>query len=210
MAGEHVTSLSVAGRRVAVNPRVFPALMSKHIGLRTYPHLTGIPGISCPPAGIQQFVNDHFQTGDFTGWTQTNLFIDNGTCVGFTGPLSPYIGSYDAASYVTYPGPPSSLQQILKNPVPVACITSASIFQITYQDLGIPCDTGTYSLDILYSDGTNTLVDLPMPATWFPSWYTFDLKPYLQTGKSIKSVLFTCTDNGESCNVHVGQISLII
>jgi hypothetical protein len=159
----------------------------------------------CPASGVQQFLNDHFQTGDFTDWTQTNFTIDNGTCLGFEGSIAPYLGSYDASAGAN--GPANTLEQILITPVPVSCITGASTFSVTYADMGVPCIIATETIRILYTDGTYTDVALPTPLEG--SWETVDLRPYLQSGKTIRGVIFTTYNNdGYACDQHVGQISL--
>ncbi len=161
--------------------------------------------IACPVAGVEQFTNDHFQTADFTGWTQTNMVIDNGTCV--NGPwgtgIAPYIGSYDASQGNNNN---ISLQQILATPVNVSCIVAGSTFTITAVDLGAVCLPATLNCRILYTDGTFT--DVALSPT--PGWTTYNLKPFLTAGKTIKGILFTATTSYgvPTCIVHVGQASL--
>jgi len=100
--------------------------LSRRVGLRTIPGIAVKSG--CPAAGVEQFVNDHFQTGDFTGYTQVNMVIDNGSC-----GMSPFIGSYDAEQAGSNKS--VSLQQNLANPVSAICLTAGSVFQITTADL---------------------------------------------------------------------------
>lgn len=164
----------------------------------------------CTGAGVQQFVNDHFQTGDFTGWTQSNLVIDNGSCVnGAWGTsIAPYIGSYDATQAGTNP---CSLQQLLATPIPVACINIGSTFSITTVDLGAVCNPQTQKVRILYTDGTFT--DVTLNAGGIYTWKTYDLRSFLTSGKVIKGIIYTVPGGYSSppnCITHVGQVSLKI
>lgn len=160
----------------------------------------------CPPAGVQQFVNDHFQTGDFTGYTQSNMMVDNGSCKDSWGQgIAPYIGNYDASDANCLG---LSLQQLLPKPVPAACLLPTSTFSVTLASLGAPCARGYQDIQILYTDGTYTDVNLTLGVG--SSWTTFDLKPYVQAGKIIRGILYTGTDSICPCGVHVGQFSLQI
>lgn len=180
--------------------------MSRKVGLRVIPSIKGIL-IVCPAAGIEQFVNDHFQTGDFTGWTQTNMVIDNGTCVNaqWGTSIAPFIGSYDASQGNNNS---ISLQQNLAKPVPASCLSAASTFQVTTADLGASCRHVTQNLRILYTDGTYTDVTLNPAGNY--GWVTYDLRSFVQASKTIKGIIWSITTSMSSptCNTHVGQVSL--
>jgi hypothetical protein len=158
----------------------------------------------CPVKGVQQFQNDHFQTGDFTGYTQTLFTIDNGTCTGaFGGSIAPYIGSYDATNVWSLGT--ASLTQSFPASIPVSCIVSSSVFSVTVANIDYPCDNPTVIARILYDDGTHTDVQLSFSST---AWTTTDLRPYLQSGKKISGLTILVTYPGSSCEVHVGQFNL--
>jgi hypothetical protein len=196
--------VSVAGRKVAFQPwHSMPVRMSRRIGLRTMPSIAAKR--ACPGAGVEQFVNDHFQTGDFTGYTQTNCFIDNGSCSGSYGSISPFQGSYDASCQAGGYPETSTIQQMLSKPVDLACLTPMGIFRVVYADMGSPCEPSTFVARILYSDGTYTDVILPtVPDNY---WHSFNLIPYVAIGKKIQGLLVTIT-NQAYCNPHIGQFSL--
>lgn len=184
-------------------------------GNEAYKALVGVkslvlipPEVVCPVAGVEQFANDHFQTGDFTGYTQTKFIIDNGTCLsGWTGlPVPVYMGSYDASEIGS--GEARSLQQLLTTPVPVSCIGSSSTFSITTIDTAAICDPANQTARILYTDGTYTDVTLNPGGT--ESYVTYDLKPFLDGTKTIKGILFTATAGTPPCTVHVGQVTLTV
>jgi hypothetical protein len=167
--------------------------------------------VICPDAGVEQFVNDHFQTGDFTGWTPINMSINFsgicGTAYGCTGAA--FIGNYDAAQDNVNS---ASLQQILASPVDASCLIVSSIFQITVADCGDPCiDPSTQKARILYTDSTYTEVTLNIGHN-FANWTTFNLKPFVQSGKVIKGILWLGTTDYLTplCVLHVGQVTLKI
>ena len=179
--------------------------MSKKVGL-VHVHSAAVTAQKCPPAGVEQFVNDHFQTGDFTGYTQLNMVIDKGTCKNAWGDgIGPYIGSYDAAQ--GNGGASVSLQQVLPSPVKGACVSAAAIFSITTADLESSCAASTQNARILYTDGTYT--DVTLNPAGAQGWVTYNLLPYVQAGKIIRGLLFTGTSKTYlfPCDIHVGQVS---
>jgi len=173
--------------------------VSKKVGL-VHVRSAAVVTAKCPPAGVQQFVNDHFQTGDFTGYTQSNMVIDNGSC-----GMSPFIGSYDAEQAGSYKS--VSLQQNLANPVSAICLTVGSVFQITTADLGAICQQGTQNARILYSDGSYT--DVALNPNGINTWVTYDLLPFVQAGKKISGLKWTASSSANyACDMQIGQVSL--
>lgn len=181
--------------------------MSRKIGLRTIQSIGG--KVACPSAGIEQFTNDHFQTGDFTGWTQGigNFAIDSGTCVAsaWGTSIAPFLGSYDAAQLSINS---VYLQNLLSKACPASCLKDSSTFSITTVDLGALCHPGTQIARILYTDGTFT--DVTLNPAGVHTWVTYDLKPFVQTDKTISGVRFigTTSYGDPTCILHVGQVSL--
>jgi hypothetical protein len=203
------TSLNVAGRRIGFQPRRFPLCLSKRVGLRTFPHVVGVA--ECPTPGVEQFANDHFQTGNFTGWTlglPGDFVIDDGTClniISYTNIL-PFVGSYDASEG----NDGGSIENDLVTPVPVACIKDTSTFNITTADLNGICGPQVpQTARILYTDGMHT--DIGITQNLSNDYVTVDLKPYLTSGKVIKGIMLILGQIYSSpplCCVHLGQVSL--
>jgi hypothetical protein len=139
------------------------------------------------PSG-EQIVNGGFETGDFTGWTKTGTFE--------VVTYLPYEGTYSARTARNESG---SISQNLLNPVPVACLGVGSVFQLYWSGETQISPPGASKIKIVigYTDGTDTTINLDFPAGEEDPdkpWYCkVDLKPYLETGKTVKSITVTLT-----------------
>jgi len=153
--------------------------MSRRIGLRTMPST----GAKKPCPSGEQIVNGGFETGDFTGWTATG---DANIISAFP---SPHSGSYCVA-ITAPPGASGSISQTLTTPVPTACITETSTFKLwIHSRYGwSPPGGGLFTAIITYTDGSQTTVNREITVDETNVWIEWDLKPFLEAGKTIQSI----------------------
>jgi hypothetical protein len=175
--------------------------------------IVAFPG--CPPTG-EQFTNGEFETGDLTGWIVEGTHADGTPTweVRADAECQPDglgLRAWLAAKGTDPPGPigcpriTGALRQELASPIPVECFTDSSVFKVQTKwgtDLCNPVPPEVWQLEVLYTDGTSTVVDL----TGDPQgvWVSHELKPVLVAGKKVKGVKFTATVDacgGPGCGV---------
>lgn len=146
--------------------------------------ISGAKRLVCPSG--EQIVNGGFETGDFTGWAVSGTFQ--------VVTDLPYEGTYSARTLRDQSG---TISQNLLNVVPVKCFGADSIFQLYWSGEVSVSPPGASKIQIVigYTDGTETTIDLDFPAGEEdpdkPWYYKVDLKPYLETGKTVKSITVT-------------------
>lgn len=150
--------------------------------------------VPCPKG--EQFENGGFEEADFTGWTRTGNGNRWDACTtdlrwSITPSVGTYMAMFSARSGDSNPVTGTLTQEFL-SPIPVACFTDDSIFDVDTNWIeegcpGVPPEI--WKVEILYIDGTSTEVDL----TGDPgdTWTTHDLKSVLEEGKTVKGIKFT-------------------
>lgn len=165
--------------------------------------IVAFPG--CPPAGQEQFTNGDFETGDLTGWTVEGTHADgmptweaatDSAChpdgLGYRARM--VAKDTDPTGPIGCPRITGSLTQEFASPIPVKCFTDASVFKVETKwgtDLCNPIPPEVWQVEVLYTDGTSTVVDLSGDPQGV--WVSHDLKPVLVAGKEVKGVKFTAT-----------------
>lgn len=162
--------------------------------------IVAFPG--CPPPG-EQFTNGDFETGDLTGWSVEGTHAD-GTPAWEVAPDAECqpdglgLRARLAARETDPPGPigcpriRGGLSQDFASPIPVECFTDSSVFKVQTKwgtDYCNPVPPEVWQLEILYTDGTSTLVDLSGDPQGV--WVSHELKPVLEPGKKVKGIRFT-------------------
>ena len=158
---------------------------------------------ACPPPGEEQFVNGDFETGDLSGWTVEGQHADGAPAWNVAADSSCFPDGLGLrARMVANPDDPvgpigcprirGSLQQLFPSPIPVECFRDTSVFSVETKwgsDLCNPVPPEVWQVEVLYMDGTSTVVDL----TGDPQgvWVSHDLKPVLEPGKKIRGIRFT-------------------
>jgi hypothetical protein len=133
------------------------------------------PLVPCPEG--EQIVNGGFETGDFTGWTNTGWTI-NERYAGCNDPAAnigcPHTGQYSAYSYSMA----GLLRQDFATLIPVRCITSFGLWVETRHE------TTLIIVTIGYTEGDPTIVYLDTA----PNWTYLDLLGYCEAGKTISYI----------------------
>jgi len=188
---------SVAGRKVAFRPKLFPVRLSRRVGLRRMQSIGG-KGLVCPSG--EQITNGGFETGDFTGWTQSGFSIVS---------WGAHSGTYRA--WVETLNTPY-LSQDLANPVPQACLTVSSVVSLWYKGSYDECaELGTIvRARIVYTDDPETVVEHETTLAEHGIWVEIDLKPYVQSGKTVKRLRIEVDDNGTGAYTSVDDISFSV
>lgn len=86
------------------------------------------------------------------------------------------------------------LQQIFAKPIPHNCFGADAIFEVKTKwntDYCAPVPPETWMIEILYTDGTATTLDLRGDPQG--EWVTHDLKAILEAGKDVKGLRFKAT-----------------
>jgi hypothetical protein len=153
------------------------------------------------PSG-EQIVNGGFETGDFTGWTET---IDVEVVKSGNGMYLPHAGSYSVGTLALI----GSMKQTLITPVPVECVKNTfSLWIISGYGVS-PTGGGKFRVEINYTDETNTTVIREITEGEKDTWIEWDLKNELASGKTIESIKITL-DGGHSGTIpYVDDVSLI-
>jgi hypothetical protein len=87
-----------------------------------------------------------------------------------------------------------ALTQEFPSPIPAECFTGPSVFKVETKwgtDVCNPISPEVWQVEVLYTDGTSTLVDLSGDPEG--AWVSHDLRPVLVPGKEVKGVKFTAT-----------------
>jgi hypothetical protein len=134
---------------------------------------------SCPTG--QQFVNPGFETGSFTGWTQSGWNI-------WTGPFAPHSGTYFADTQFAL----SWLMQTFSSPIPVSCFGASSVLGFWLYGFAPPhgYPATAVVVRLTYDDASYT--DTTISVTIDCTWQYWNLKTYLTSGKNLSSVTITC------------------
>lgn len=154
------------------------------------------PEVVCPTG--EQITNGGFETGDFTGWTATgNIEVTT---------RNPHTGSYSARNPIEI----GTVVQTLTTPVPTVCITATSTFRIyIWSDYEIsPPRGGRFTAKINYTDATSTTVEREITKGEAEMWVEWDLKPYLEAGKTIESIEIKL-DAGFINLMYIDDVSLV-
>jgi len=86
------------------------------------------------------------------------------------------------------------LQQIFAKPIPYSCFGEEAIFEVKTKwntDYCNPVPPDTWLIEILYTDGTSTTLDIRGDPRG--EWVTHDLKAILEPGKDVKGIKFKAT-----------------
>ncbi|MEM3090961.1 MAG: hypothetical protein QXW17_04280, partial [Candidatus Bathyarchaeia archaeon] len=86
------------------------------------------------------------------------------------------------------------LQQLFAKPIPHNCFGANAIFEVKTKwntDYCNPVPPETWMVEILYTDGTTTTLDLRGDPQG--EWVTHDLKAILEAGKDVKGIRFKAT-----------------
>jgi hypothetical protein len=189
---------SVAGRQVPFTPKQFPIRLSRRIGLRTIGSLGAKKVVACPSG--EQIVNGGFELGDFgenppttiIGWEyQPDIYIVN---------YHPHSGNYHAILQIT----PSRgwLKQTFGPVILVECVESFSLWAFNPLGEGYVCFV---VVTLEYDDDTTDAIEFNVTTE---DYVELDVKPFLQSGKKIKSVKLESREDNEAA-VYVDDVSLI-
>jgi len=142
---------------------------------------TGMTPPPVPPCPIgEQIENGGFETGDFTGWTNTGFVISDL----ITPPWEPYEGSYCIKTFDSG----IELSQTFVSPISYGCWNGGSIFQLYIK--GNTSFSPTYydgvDIHILYDDASETLVDARVSDPYV--WKLINLKSYVEVGKTVVGI----------------------
>jgi hypothetical protein len=172
--------------------------MSKRVGLRTIQ--AARKPLVCPAKGVEQVTNGGFEQGNFTGWSTSSTAGVTGWAVVTGGYLSPYEGTHMALwvkdyGRMFYPSYTGVIEQDFATPIDVACFGPSSVFQVAvaWMRVGccVPAGLSVFKIEVLYSDGTSTTVDISGDAQ--STWNLHDLKSVLQAGKKVSGIRITAT-----------------
>jgi hypothetical protein len=146
----------------------------------------------------EQVTNGGFETGDFTGWINSNWSI-HVRAVGCDDPYGnvgcPHTGDYSAISYSSL----GVLHQDFVTPIPVRCIQSFGFWiQAKGGDEGKP-----FTVTLAYTQGSPTIINLTADAIWA----YIDLLGSCEAGKSVVSIEITYQNSSYVCNLD--DVSLI-
>jgi len=176
--------------------------LSKRVGLRHMQSIGAKKPLVCPSG--EQIVNGGFETGNFTGWARDPTDPDHWQVLtadarGGAPPEGSYLAQFKALE--TDPVGPrgcpratGTLQQDFANSIPYGCFVATSIFQVKTKwdtDRCHPVSPAVWKVEVLYTDGTSTSLDLSGDARG--TWVTHNLKPILEAGKTVKGIKFTAT-----------------
>jgi hypothetical protein len=174
--------------------------LSRRVGLRTMGS-TGAKG-QCPSG--EQITHGGFEPGNFTGWTTSNVGSGKGEVLS----VNPYEGTYHCRLYdQSYGEPTTSIAQDFKNQIPFECLTVTSVFQVAL--MGRPGFSppvgGWVDIYLVYTDATETYIHIHGPVTWS----VYDLKPYVESGKTLKGIRFELVPIGTSFWIDIDGVSLV-
>lgn len=180
------------------------------------------PELVCPEG--EQLTNKAFEDADFTGWTKTGntnrwgvvtVGSDFDYVIGRCSPnVVPYEGSY-MASFHSILGDSGTvtgtLQQLFATPIPVACFTDSSVFEIRTNWQGAGCPPSglvVWQIEILYTDDTSTIVDISGDPSC--TWAVHDLKAVLEVGKTVKGIKITATIQGWNSDLGIPNVEVYV
>jgi len=134
-------------------------------------------------------VNPGFETGDFTGWTQTGMIIR-----GDAGSMhSGLYGAAPAYNPTTQIYSAFTLQQNLATPVSGSSISTISLW---YR-----WGTSADSVRVLYTDGTYTQTNLPFVGSWT------QVNAGFLSSKTISGIQVVRT-SGQTTNLNLDDFAL--
>lgn len=149
----------------------------------------------------EQIINGGFETGDKTGWTGDAVIATSAD-----SEVYPHSGSYMAKGYAWED---RYLEQTLQSPVPQGSVTS---FDFWYAGAYYPCPAqGTIiRARIKYTDLTETVVSHETTQSEDKTWIKIDLKPSVESGKTISGIKIEIVDNntGEGWRACIDDVSL--
>jgi hypothetical protein len=168
--------------------------------------LLGIDAISSSPCPTgEQITNGGFETGDFTGWTVVDAPYSpypprTAEVFDSSSGITPYSGTYYAYFLHSYGNPPTSISQDLVTACPVSCFGASSVFELYVMGNYSVCGGGNVvNIIITYTDDSTTQVDYAVTSD--VNWEHVDLKPYLEVGKTVKSIKIAFNQDFGFCGV---------
>jgi len=143
-----------------------------------------IGAVTCPSG--EQITNGGFETGDLTGWTVGSTWAGEPPAV-TSEPVDgvyPHSGNYMLWFHHTT-GAGGYIEQEVS--IRVACVKKFSLWKCGMCPYSPPAGSQT-RITIYYSDGTTTEVIHETSYEYDHVWEEIDLRPYLESGKTITKI----------------------